>query len=101
MPPARKKEPDPTNPEMEIAAPNLTPHEGTGRITDWTEQDFVDRFGAPRTIRGSKMPWESFRNLTEDDLRAIYRYLRQVPAVAYETGPNVRAVGWKAPGSAP
>jgi hypothetical protein len=25
------------------------------------------------------MPWSSFKNMTDDDLRALYRYLRSLP----------------------
>jgi hypothetical protein len=32
------------------------------------------------------MPWEAFQRMTDGDLRAIYRYLRTVPAVENETG---------------
>ena len=58
---------------------NLTPDEATG-IGRWSEDDFV------RTIRTGKrpdgtelhpfMPWRENARMTDDDLRAIYRYLR-------------------------
>jgi hypothetical protein len=27
------------------------------------------------------MPWENFRNLSDEDLRAVYAYLRTIPPV--------------------
>jgi len=33
------------------------------------------------------MPWEGYRLMDEDDLRAIYRYLQTVPAVVNDVGP--------------
>jgi mono/diheme cytochrome c family protein len=48
----------------------------------------VHRAHARRTCDpGSPMPWQGFRNLNEDDLRAIYRYLKTVPPVVHDTGP--------------
>ena len=34
------------------------------------------RFRAGRALPHSPMEWESFRQMPDDDLRAIYRYLR-------------------------
>lgn len=63
---------------------NLTPDSATG-IGRWSEADFV------RTIRtgtnpsghalNSFMPWHQNARMTDDDLRAIYRYLRTVPPI--------------------
>lgn len=74
-----------------IARPaNLTPHE-TG-IGTWTEAMFLERFrrfrdgsahvpveqGQPNTI----MPWAPYAGMTDDDLSAIFAYLRTLPPVA-------------------
>lgn len=32
------------------------------------------------------MPWGAYRRMTDDDLRAVYRYLRTLPAVQNDTG---------------
>jgi mono/diheme cytochrome c family protein len=81
---------DPTDPTQEIIAPNLTPDPETGHIATWSEDTFVGRFRIGRIIRGSKMPWEAYARLTEQDLRSIYRYLRTVPPVRREIGLTVR-----------
>jgi mono/diheme cytochrome c family protein len=76
-----------------LVPPNLTPAPGTGRIAKWTEDDFVTRFHRGRLIPQSPMPWNAFARMTDDDLRAIYRYLRTVPAIEHETGPSLRRKG--------
>ena len=70
--------------------PNLTPHASTGHITNWTEEQFVTRFRAgPLNGPGSHMPWRAFARMSDDDLRAIYRYLRTVEPVENAPGPLV------------
>lgn len=67
---------------------NITPDSTTG-IGLWTEQMFVDRFKAfdpdstafvPVMDGGfnTPMPWTMYAGMQEDDLRAIYAYLRTV-----------------------
>jgi mono/diheme cytochrome c family protein len=67
--------------------PNLTPDPMTGRSAIFTEDQFVARFRAGRRIPGSPMPWQAFRQMTDDDLRAIYRFLRTLPPVERDMGP--------------
>lgn len=83
-------EPVAGDPTRILTAPNLTPDSATGRIAAWTEDAFVARFRAGRLLRESYMPWEFFARMTDDDLRAIYRYLRTLPPVRNETGPSIR-----------
>jgi cytochrome c553 len=64
---------------------NLTPDRNTG-IGLWTEQMFID------TIRKGKhggtgrdilppMPWTGYAKLTDADLKAIFAYLKSIPAI--------------------
>ena len=92
-------EPDPTDAAFEFVTPNLTPDPETGLITKWSEDDFVKRLKAGGAFPGSKMPWPNFARLTEDDMRSLYRYLRQLPPTKHDVGPTRRAAGWK-PGAA-
>lgn len=69
--------------------PNITGDPETGRLGKLTEDQFVARFRQGRLIPGSPMPWQAFSRLAEDDLRAIYRYLRTVPPVRRDNGPVV------------
>jgi mono/diheme cytochrome c family protein len=80
-------------PGMELVPPNLTPDPRTGRIASWSEAQFLARFRRGPLIAQSIMPWNGFGRMTDDDLRAIYRYLRTVPPVERETGPSLRRKG--------
>jgi mono/diheme cytochrome c family protein len=66
--------------------PNLTSDPKTGRTAYFSEDAFVARMRAGRTLPGSPMPWAQFAKLDVDDLRAVYRYLRTVPPVENDTG---------------
>jgi mono/diheme cytochrome c family protein len=81
------------NPGTIYVTPNLTPDPATGHIVEWTEEEFVLRMLAGATIPDSPMPWGSFRRMTEDDLRAIYRYLMSLDPVERENGPIVQMPG--------
>jgi mono/diheme cytochrome c family protein len=63
---------------------NITPDNTTG-IGRWSEQDFLRTLRTGVDPEGDSlhafMPWRQFRRMTDDDLRAIYRYLRTVPAI--------------------
>ncbi len=64
---------------------NLTPDPETG-LGRWTEQQFVDTLRSGRHLgRGREilppMPWPAIRNMTDDDLKAIFAYLRTIPVV--------------------
>jgi len=67
--------------------PNITSDPHTGKVGMMTEDGFVTRFRAGRILPGSPMPWQGFRRLSDDDLRAIYRYLKTVPPVHRDVGP--------------
>jgi mono/diheme cytochrome c family protein len=77
---------DDFNPKRSWNAPNLTSDPATGRLAKFTEDQFVARMRAGRAIPGSPMPWQGFQKLDEDDLRAIYRYLKTVPPVVHDMG---------------
>ena len=63
---------------------NLTPDSATG-IGRWTEEDFLRTIGTGENPQGRTlndfMPWRQLRRMSDDDLRAIYRYLRTVRPV--------------------
>jgi mono/diheme cytochrome c family protein len=64
---------------------NLTPDEATG-LGIWTEEMFVKalrtgkHFGQSRPIL-PPMPWPWYGRMTDDDLAALYAYLRTVPPI--------------------
>jgi mono/diheme cytochrome c family protein len=64
------------------AAANITP---AGPIGRWSEADFIRAIRTGTRPDGSKlkdfMPWRSMTGHTEDELHAIWLYLRTVPPV--------------------
>jgi hypothetical protein len=64
---------------------NITPDRETGLGT-WTEENFVKTIRTGRHMGSGRpllppMPVPVYNNFTDDDLKAIYAYLRTVPAV--------------------
>lgn len=87
-------------PEGTVVSANITPDLETG-IGSWTEDGFVSRFrqysdyaisGAPKVTAESftLMPWLAYSQMTDEDLRAIYRYLRTIRPITNKvnTHPN-------------
>lgn len=69
---------------------NITPDEETG-IGTWTEADFVRAMHTGEGPNGSlfpAFPYTSFTQVTEEDAKAIYAYLRTVKPVKYEPPGN-------------
>lgn len=65
---------------------NLTPDEQTGRLRDFTEQQFIQTMRTGRHQGQGRqilppMPWQMIGKMTDDDLKAIFAYLKQVPPV--------------------
>jgi mono/diheme cytochrome c family protein len=73
-----------------FSVPNLTPEPRTGYIASWSEEQFVARFRVGRAHPGSHMPWDAYKRMSDDDLRAIYRYLMSLEPVENETGPMLQ-----------
>jgi mono/diheme cytochrome c family protein len=76
---------DATPPDGFPANPaNLTPDLETG-IGKWSEDDFLRTIHNGEDPEGHElhhfMPYEQLRRMTDDDLRAIYRYLRVIPPI--------------------
>jgi mono/diheme cytochrome c family protein len=66
-------------------AMNLTPDENTG-IGSWSEETFMQALRTGRHMGVSRpilppMPWQNFRNFSDEDLKSIYAYLRSIPPV--------------------
>jgi mono/diheme cytochrome c family protein len=81
-----------------IRSKNITPHPTAG-IGNWTEEVFLERFKA-HNINGeyrmkpvagwaeqSPMPWLMYSGMAEDDMAAIFAYLRTVTPVNEEIVP--------------
>ena len=66
--------------------PNLTPDEETGIMTNWSEAQFVMRMKGGRIHDFSPMPWGAFRQMEDDDLKAVYMYLKSLDPVKNDVG---------------
>ena len=67
-------------------AANLTPDPETGVLRDFTEKQFIQNMRTGRHQGQGRqilppMPWQNFGQMTDDDLKAVFAYLRQIPAV--------------------
>jgi len=76
--------PDPT---IKLISPNLTPGGEPGL---WTEDQFLNTIRTGKTPSGHElnpdhMPWQSYRNLTDDELKAIFMYLQSLPKLEQYT----------------
>lgn len=78
---------------------NLTPDTLTG-IGNWTEELFIKtltsgkHYGTSRPIM-PPMPWPAIAGLPQDDLKAIYAYLRTIPPI------NNQVPAYQPPAGAP
>jgi len=77
---------------------NLTPDPETG-IGRWNEKTFMNairlgkKLGVGRALL-PPMPWKMYANLTDDDLKSIFAYLKTIPAIPNRV-PNALPPGAK------
>ena len=62
-------------------ARNLTPE---GVLVSWEESDFINTMRTGKTpgggqLDGEFMPWEHFARMTDDELKALWMYLKTLP----------------------
>lgn len=74
-----------TGPWGESFSANLTPDQNTG-LGIWTEDMFVKAMRTGKHMGVSRpilppMPWQDFARLTDEDLKAIFAYLRTVKPI--------------------
>ena len=67
-------------------AANLTPDPETGVLRDFTEQQFIQTMRTGRHQGQGRqilppMPWFNYGQMTDEDLKAVFAYLRQIPPV--------------------
>lgn len=84
--------PDEVDQGYELVAPNLTPDPDTGVLASWTLEQFTKRMRAGRMYAGTPMPWETYANLTDEDIESLWLYLRSLPPTLKEIGPTHRKV---------
>lgn len=76
--------PDPT---ITLISPNLTPG---GELASWTEEQFIQTIRTGTTPGGHNldpkhMPWDVYKLMTDDELKAIFVYLQSLPKLAQYT----------------
>jgi hypothetical protein len=65
---------------------NLTPDEETGALREFPEEQFIQALRTGRH-QGQRreilppMPWRFIGQMTDDDLKAVFAYLRQIPPI--------------------
>lgn len=60
-----------------LTPPNLTT-DSSSRIFGWSLENFTARVRMGKIIPYSHMPWNTFKNMTDDELKAIYKFLKTV-----------------------
>jgi cytochrome c553 len=70
-------------------ARNLTPDVNTG-IGSWSEETFIKAIRTGKHMGVSRpilppMPWEVYSQMTDQDLKSIYAYLRTIPPISNVT----------------
>jgi mono/diheme cytochrome c family protein len=72
-------------PGGKVTSANITP-DATG-IGNYTEESFVKTlhtgYVGPRALN-TLMPWQFYTGMTDDDLKAIYAYLKTVPPITHK-----------------
>jgi mono/diheme cytochrome c family protein len=69
-----------------MLTPNLTPDKETG-IGEWTEQKFVNalKYGTVENQKSLRFPMVPYIYLTDTEAKAIYAYLKTIPAIKNST----------------
>ena len=74
------------DPSVNLLGPNLTPG---GELAAWSEADFIKAIRTGVTPSGHQldkaMPWETFAKHSDDELKAMFRYLQLLPKLATTT----------------
>jgi mono/diheme cytochrome c family protein len=78
------------DPSMVYVPPNLTPHAKHGATSRYDEDAWVARFRQASPYPDSMMPWRNYAQMTDADLRSLYRFLSSLPPVAHDAGPAYR-----------
>ena len=74
-----------------VSSSNITPDIETG-IGRWTKEDFLNRFkeytNKISTVKpgelNTPMPWGQFAGMKDEDISAIYDYLKTIPPVHHK-----------------
>ncbi|MBK9271946.1 MAG: cytochrome c [Saprospiraceae bacterium] len=87
--------PDEFSEGYSYVSPNLTPHQETGIMAGWTEEQFVNRFKHGRVHKGSPMQWGAFSRMNDVELKALYKFFKSLEPVENNIKQIVFAPGEK------
>jgi hypothetical protein len=78
---------------------NLTPDQNTG-LGVWTEEMFIQAIREGKHMGNGRpilppMPWEMFRQMTDDDLKAVFAYLRTLKPISNHVPDPIPPAGAK------
>lgn len=76
------------NQSIKLYPPNITSDPKTGKLANWTEDYFIQRFRKGRLVAESPMPWGPFSRMSDMELKALFRYLKTVTPVENIAGPK-------------
>ena len=72
-----------------VRIPNITPDMATG-IGAWSDAELItairEGIRPDGSLIGPPMPFSQYRNMSDNDVKAIVAYLRQVPAISNKVG---------------
>ena len=84
----------------EIHSTNITPDADTG-IGKWTEEQFIKAMHSGVAANGARLfpvfPYTAFTLVSEEDVKAIYAYLKTLPPVKYTAPSNSIAFAMRWP----
>lgn len=68
-------------------APNIT-FGGGSTLPTWTEEEFITTIRTGKTplgkeLRTAYMPWNSYKFMSDDELKAVWAYLQSLPKLEY------------------
>ena len=68
-------------------APNIT-FGGGSALPTWTEEEFINTIRTGLTpegkeLRAAYMPWNSYKFMSDDELKATWVYLQSLPKMEY------------------
>lgn len=63
-----------------LVTPNLTT-DSSSRIFTWDQQKFISRFREGKKIPQTPMPWNSFKRMSDNDLIALYKFLKTLQPI--------------------
>ncbi len=66
-----------------LISPDINPNTPGSRIYGWSQQDFIKRVRMGKLISYTHMPWNSFKRMSDNDLKAVYNYLKSLPGIGF------------------